>query len=300
MGDEQMVTEAGLLTVIPEVQEPTALIEQVRLLLGQMFEALRAAGASEKEDTETERHWLLPTDGSPTFSLLTLPCVEFLQGFARGTVDSIVTDPPYPSLDTHRARGTTTRLDNWFETIPYEDFPEIFWEMYRVLKPGGHCYVMTDDDSLEVFKMCARAVGFNYLNILVWNRGRIGMGYSYRQQTEYVLFFEKPPHIRKLNDLGLSNLLDIPAVRGGYPTQKPPELFEVLISQSTQPGELVIDPFMGSASSGVAAHRLGRRYVGSDISENSYTAALDMMSEAGEYGCTLPEIQVDEVDSAAS
>jgi site-specific DNA-methyltransferase (adenine-specific) len=57
----------------------------------------------------------------------------------------------------------------------------------------------------------------------------------------------------------------VPRIRGGYPAEKPPEVAEVLIRQSSQPGDLVIDPFMGSGSVGVATLRLGRRFAGNDL-----------------------------------
>ena len=99
---------------------------------------------------------------------------------------------------------------------------------------------------------------------------RIGMGYHYRARYELVLFFEKGK--RKLNDLGIPDILQVPRVHKGYPTEKPVALSEILVKQSSQPGEIVCDPFMGSGSAGEAAIINNRAFVGGDISD----ASLDL------------------------
>jgi site-specific DNA-methyltransferase (adenine-specific) len=78
-----------------------------------------------------------------------------------------------------------------------------------------------------------------------------------------VLFFEKGK--RKLHDLGIADIIEVPRINGGYPAEKPPEVSEVLIKNSTEPGALVIDPFMGSGSVGVAAVRNARDFRGNDL-----------------------------------
>ncbi|MBV8760388.1 MAG: site-specific DNA-methyltransferase [Deltaproteobacteria bacterium] len=96
------------------------------------------------------------------------------------------------------------------------------------------------------------------------------MGYHYRARYECVLFFEKGK--RKLNDLGIADILEQKRITNGYPAEKPPEVSETLIRQSTEPGELVIDPFTGSGSVGVAATRNGRDFRGNDLC----TEAIDI------------------------
>lgn len=102
----------------------------------------------------------------------------------------------------------------------------------------------------------------------MWDKCAIGMGYHYRARYEFVLFFEKGK--RKLNNLGIPDVLSVKRVHRGYPTEKPVELFETLIEQSTQPGDVVADPFFGSGASLVAAKRLSRQAWGSDISPDAH------------------------------
>ncbi|WP_140145178.1 DNA-methyltransferase, partial [Vibrio parahaemolyticus] len=94
------------------------------------------------------------------------------------------------------------------------------------------------------------------------------MGYHYRARHEYILFFEKGK--RKLNDLGVPDILQSKRVYRGYPTEKPVDLLEVLISQSSTEDELVMDPFFGSGSTLVAAKKLNRNYIGCDISDAAH------------------------------
>jgi site-specific DNA-methyltransferase (adenine-specific) len=203
---------------------------------------------------------------------------EWLCALPSGSVDCVVTDPAYESLEKHRAKGTTTRLkvsdgssNQWFPIFPNARFPAFFAAVWRVLKRDTHFYMMCDQETAFFVKPLAEAVGFKFWKPIVWDKVSIGMGYHYRARYELVLFFEKGK--RRLNDLGVADVLSIPRVRDAYPTEKPVPLSEILIGQSTQPGEVVVDPFMGSGSVGVAALQQCRRFLGCDISDDSLMIA---------------------------
>ena len=89
------------------------------------------------------------------------------------------------------------------------------------------------------------------------------------------MFFEKGK--RRLTDLGIPDILREPRVRNGYPTEKPVPILEILIQQSSAGDELVVDPFMGSASTGVAAIKHGRRFIGADTSALSIELARERL-----------------------
>jgi hypothetical protein len=120
---------------------------------------------------------------------------------------------------------------------------------------------------------------FLLANGIVTHNCKIGMGYHYRARYECVLFFEKGK--RKLSDLGVADILQAPRINGGYPAEKPPEVSEVLIKQSSEPGELVIDPFMGSGSVGVAAIRNRRDFRGNDLCAEALDITRDRLRDAG-------------------
>jgi DNA modification methylase len=120
---------------------------------------------------------------------------------------------------------------------------------------------------------------FLLANGVVTHNCNIGMGYHYRARYECILFFEKGK--RKLNDLGTADIIEQPRINGGYPAEKPPQVASVLIGQSTEPGALVIDPFMGSGSTGVAAVGLGRNFMGNDLCEEAMQITRQRLLEAG-------------------
>lgn len=221
------------------------------------------------------------------FQLARGDAVAWLRTLPASSVDLVITDPPYESLEKHRAIGTTTRLkhskassNDWFSIFPNSRFPELFAEIYRVLARDTHFYLFCDPETMFVAKPIAEQIGFKFWKPLIWKKGdRIGMGYHYRALYECVLFFEKGK--RKLNDLGISDIITVPPIRGGYPAEKPPEVSEVLITQSTQPGELVIDPFMGSGSVGVAAARNARGFLGNDVCVEAVDIARARLLQTG-------------------
>lgn len=219
-------------------------------------------------------------------SLIQADAVDWLRMLDNESVDLIVTDPAYESLEKHRAKGTTTRLkhsdassNEWFDIFPNTRFPELFAEAYRVLRRDRHFYLLCDQETMFVAKPMAEAAGFRFWKPLVWDKMRIGMGYHYRARYEFILFFEKGK--RRLNDLGVPDILQAPRVHGGYPTEKPVELLSILVRQSTAAGELVIDPFLGSGSTGVAATRAGRRFAGCDVNANAVQLAIKRITGIG-------------------
>jgi site-specific DNA-methyltransferase (adenine-specific) len=196
--------------------------------------------------------------------------VAWLRSLPSESVDLVITDPAYASLEKHRARGTTTRLshskassNDWFSIFPNARFEELFAELYRVLRRDRHLYVFCDAETMFVAKPIAEEAGFRFWKPLVWDKVSIGMGYHYRARYEFVLFFEKGK--RALADLGVADIIEAKRIRGGYATEKPVSVSEVLVRQSSAPSDLVADPFMGSGSVGVAAVGLGRRFTGNDL-----------------------------------
>ena len=209
---------------------------------------------------------------------------ELLRSLSPGSVDLVVTDPPYESLQIHRARGTTTRLTtNWFSTLPNHRLPELLAEVFRVLRDDRHFYLFCDEPTADVIKQqqgvgAARlpngarrcACGLTYWKEIVWAkttldgaRIRGGTGYHYRAASERILFFEKGK--RALNDLGVPDVLMAPRAGIPGPAVKPASVVRTLIEQSSLPAELVVDPFCGSGVVGVEARALGRRFLLGDI-----------------------------------
>ena len=223
---------------------------------------------------------------TPLFEIAALDAISWLRDQPAESIDLLITDPPYESLEKHRAVGTTTRLkhsksssNDWFQVFPNSKFPELFEQVFRVLKRDTHFYLYCDAETMFIAKPEAEKAGFRFWKPLVWDKRTIGMGYHYRARYEFILFFEKGK--RKLNDLGIADVISVPRIHRGYPAEKPAAVSEVLVGQSSEPGEVVADPFMGSGSVGVAAVRLGRRFLGTDINPEAVRHSERRLLEFG-------------------
>ena len=240
-----------------------------------------------------------PNQPVVNFELSTRDAVDWLREMPAESVDLVITDPAYESLEKHRAIGTTTRLkhskassNDWFNIFPNARFGELFAEVYRVLKPDTHFYLLCDAETMFVAKPEAEKAGFKFWKPLVWDKRTIGMGYHYRARYELILFFEKGK--RRLSDLGVADIIEVPRIRGGYPAEKPVEIADVLIRQSSQTGGVVADPFMGSGSVGIAATRLGRRFLGNDLNPEAVQIAARRLA----VGRVPPQSGATEADPA--
>lgn len=210
--------------------------------------------------------------------------VQWLATLEAESVDLMITDPPYESLEKHRKIGTTTRLkvsksssNQWFDIFPNDRFEALLNEVYRVLKPNAHFYLFCDQETMFAIKPIAEQVGFKFWKPIIWDKVSIGMGYHYRARHEYILFFEKGK--RKLNDLSIPDILTFKRVYRGYPTEKPVGLLETLIKQSSCEEQTVVDPFFGSGATLIAAHNLQRQYLGCDISDAAHQHVQIRFSE---------------------
>lgn len=211
---------------------------------------------------------------------------------AAESVDLIVTDPPYASLNKWRSIGTTTRLgghrdvesrddSKWFAEVPNEALPSLLGEFHRILRPDRHCYLMCDWETFEYLCRVEAFAAWDYHKPLVWDKILIGMGYHYRASYEFVVLLEKGK--RRLHDLGIRDVLPVRNVphgkKGRRPAEKPIELMELLIQQSSAVGELVFDPFVGSGTTVAAAVKHGRNGIGWDLNDEQCAYANSRLAE---------------------
>lgn len=218
------------------------------------------------------------------FSLKNIDAVAFLKSLEDDSVDLLITDPAYESLEKHRKIGTTTRLkqskassNQWFSIFPNNRFEELFTEVYRVLRRNSHFYLFCDQETAFLAKPIAEKVGFKFWKPLIWDKVNIGMGYHYRARYEFILFFEKGK--RKLNDLSIPDVLSEKRVWNGYPTEKPVNLAKILVKQSSSQGDVIVDPFCGAGFVGVAALSLNRNFIGNDLSCNAIEITHKRLSD---------------------
>lgn len=212
-------------------------------------------------------------------------CLEILKKLPDGSVDLIVTDPPYltpPKGNTGNSGGMFKKeINKKGKVFLYNniDCLEYAPEFYRILKDGSHYYVMTNHVNLihmlNVFTDC----GFHFIKSLIWNKGNKIMGQYYMSQFEYILFFRKGKGIR-INNCGTSDILNIPNIktknRNGknlHDTEKPVELMKILIENSSKENEIVLDPFMGIGTTGIACLNTNRKFIGFELDKEYFEIA---------------------------
>lgn len=250
----------------------------------------------------------------------TVDALEGLRDLPDNSVDLIITDPAYDTVDKWREMGTTTRLthsksssNDWFETVDTRYLLEVAAECFRVLKTPGHLYMMCDALIFARIHLPILELGFEEKKPLIWNKvgkkktilcpccgtpvieidgeGAPGMGYPFRSCYEMILLAQKGERGRIPEDKSVRDVLPCPRVKGeGYwPTQKPVDLLEVLVRQSSQEGDLVLDPFAGSGATLVAARKLGRSFLGFDKDPRAVTFFETRGDTDKERGVLVPK-----------
>lgn len=205
--------------------------------------------------------------------------IRFLKGLPANSVDLIVTDPAYSGMNQRLKLGSGKIIGRyadagkdgakWFEEFhdTEENYTEFIEQCYRVLKNNRHIYIMFDSYSLLSLAPIVRKV-FEVKNVLCWDKANIGLGHYFRRRHEFILFASKgrrPISTRSIPDIWKIKRI----VSAKYPTQKPTEVFELMMKASAQQDFLVCDPFLGSGSAAIAAIRSGCRFVGSDIADKA-------------------------------
>lgn len=165
-------------------------------------------------------------------------------------------------------------------------FSEWLPDVFRVLKKGTHCYIMVNARNLCELQNEAEKVGFEFQNLLVWDKGNATPNKYYMQSAEFILMLSKRP-AKNINDMGSKTIIKIPNIIGNklHPTEKPVELLQHLIKNSSQESDIVLDPFAGSGSTLLAAQKLKRQYIGCEIDQKYYEIAKNRLN--GVYGDNL-------------
>ena len=219
-------------------------------------------------------------------------CLELMKNIPDGSVDLVLTDPPYPTTSRGNAGNSGGMLQKEINkrgrVFEHNDIDcsEYAPEFYRVLKYGSHCYVMTNHINLikmlNVFTDC----GFHFIKSLIWNKGNKIMGQYYMSQFEYILFFRKGKG-KKINNCGTADILSVPNKKTKdekgkniHDTEKPIELMRILIENSSNENDVVLDSFMGVGSTAVACINTNRNFIGIELDENYFNIAKERIENA--------------------
>ena len=228
-------------------------------------------------------------------------CLDILPTLASGSVDAVVTDPPYgigyASNWKFAPDGTPRKTGAAFGADEFD--PRWIPEAYRVLKADSFLYCFTRWDMAGLWLEEFKRVGFVPVQRLIWDKCHWKMGDlgNYGSQVEDVLLFAKGRAImfdggkgRGGNIFRYSSAF-LPEGQYDHPTQKPVNLLRRYIVDATRYGDTVCDPFVGSGSAGVAAILEGRRFVGVEISPTYHAIAVKRCADAAAQPFLIPHVE---------
>jgi len=234
-----------------------------------------------------------------TFEVIHGDCLEVMAGMEAGSVDFIFTDPPYghnnnnngdlihrreaalgkgPHGEARAIANDGSEADEVFEAaLPH---------FRRLLGAGCCCCCCCCGGGPDPqFAKWSLALGsaLEFKQMVVWDKGPMGMGWHYRRSYETVLVAMKPggpcrwydesDKVENIIRPGYKGIRKIIPSADQHPTPKPVELVKHFLQLHTQPGDVVLDPFMGGGTTGVACVELGRDFIGVELDEQWFEYA---------------------------
>lgn len=222
------------------------------------------------------------------YKLLNENCLEIIKKIPDNSIDLVATDCPYHIISggcTNKEKNGILNKENASngKLFSYNEitFSEWLPEVYRVLKERTHCYIFINGRNLMQLQQEAEKVGFVYQNTLIWDKGNVTPNRYYMNACEFILMLRKGK-ARTINNTGSSNLLRYKNKVGNkyHPTEKPVELMKILIENSCYNDDIVLDPFMGSGSTGIACVNTNRNFIGIELDEKYFNIAKDRIEKA--------------------
>lgn len=228
-------------------------------------------------------------------------CLDVMRQLPDGCVDAVVTDPPYCSGSVGEsqrvaAKGQGLRSENvrrlgWFtgDNMGTAGLMHLLrsmaFEAARVAKPSGSLLVFCDWRMAPNIIPAIESAGVRYQNLIVWDKGHFGLGRGFRAQHELVAHFTfgAPEY----HDGTCGNVVKsgrVSAEDREHQTEKPTELMARLCKVVTPPSGVILDPFAGSGSTGVAAVSSGYRFLGIERESAYVDIARRRIADAAAQG----------------
>jgi len=191
-------------------------------------------------------------------------CLEILPTLENESVDAVVTDPPYGIDFQSSRRGRSQR----FEKIENDTQPFVWWcwFAFKIVKNGGCVLCFCRWDDADAFRQSLEWALFRVASQCIWDRGSHGMGdlsgspgprhdtIWFATKGRFMFHGKRPVSVLSHMRLPGSDLI--------HPNEKPCSLMEELCGDYCQRDGVILDPFMGSGTTGVACIRTGRKFIG--------------------------------------
>ncbi|MDD3887387.1 MAG: site-specific DNA-methyltransferase [Patescibacteria group bacterium] len=253
----------------------------------------------------------------PRFKLYNANCLNILKNIKENSVDMIFADPPYflssGSFTCQNGKMVSVKKGNWdLSNGTKKNFLFHFnWikTCKRVLKPGGSIWISGTYHSIFQCGFALQGAGFHILNDISWFKPNASPNLSCRFFTashETLIWARKEKKAKHTFNYDLMKNGDWPEDQikkpglqmrsvwsintpkvvekkfGKHPTQKPLDLLKRIVLASTNKGDLVLDPFTGSSTTGLAAYMFGRKFIGIDIEKQYLDLSIKRFKELEE------------------
>lgn len=233
------------------------------------------------------------------FTLLNGDCFKLLKGIEKKSVDMIFADPPYflssGGVSCHSGKQVSVDKGDWDKPLSQEEKLKYNRKWIRLckeaLKDDGTIWISGTFHNIYSIGMALELEGFSIINNITWQKPNPSPNLACRcftNSTETILWARKQLTPKKkgkhyfdyslMKEINggkqMKDVWTIPLVSkkekkyGKHPTQKPMALLERIILASTKENDLILDPFSGSGTTGIAGVKLKRRYIGIDSDEN--------------------------------
>lgn len=233
--------------------------------------------------------------------LINADCLEALSKIPNDKIDLVLTDPPYNLGSFMKNRDTNLHKmrDNFFGAAGWDDLDfdewvaamEIFFkETARVIKVGGSMIVFMSIIKVETIIKIAEKYGFYYKTTGIWHKKNPmprNMNLHFVNSTEAWIYFTYKKRTGTFNNEGMvihdfieSSVTPTSEKKyGKHPTQKPESVMEHFVKLLTNENDWVIDPFMGSGTTGVVSKRMNRNFIGIELDKKYFEIAKKRIEE---------------------
>jgi site-specific DNA-methyltransferase (adenine-specific) len=244
-----------------------------------------------------------PFSKSSQYKIYAGDCIEVLSSLPEDSVDLIFADPPYNlsngGTSVHAGKRVSVDKGDWDKSAgPKEDFEfHLAWiaACRRVLKKNGTIWISGTYHSIFACGYALQLLDFRILNDIAWfkpnaapnlgcrmftashetliwasksKKSKHTFNYKLMKEGDFSSDFIKKPGKQMRSVWSMTTPAKAEKIFGKHPTQKPLTLLERVVLSSSNPGDLILDPFAGSATTGIAALKHGRQFIGIDSNED--------------------------------
>jgi DNA modification methylase len=202
-----------------------------------------------------------------------------MQDIPDGSVDMVLTDPPY-GMDL-----TPQRQDGKFHGVKIKNDSSLEWsdvffsECYRVTGKNTASMFFCNHHCVSEFIQSAKLTGYDIKNVIVWDKGHFGMGGNWRPCHELILICTKGRFVTHENNLkSIISFKKVHHSKSVHPTEKPVDIIKHLILSPDYDPCVILDPFMGSGTTGVACKQTGRDFIGIEMDAGYFEIAQDRIN----------------------